>query len=222
MIAIERTAAMHAGELVPVRIDLRSLPPPSACKSSSSSRKVSSEPTLETANGKGGRWSVTSFVDWWGRGRVGRSARASADSSVAAHATPVRMAPQIRLGCARAVLEEEALGHGGVEEEDVHPRAADGEEVLGVPEQLGLILAVGEARGDPLGELLADGVALGGAERDVLGDLHGKGEGGWSERGRIGQGDVRVVELLGPPAKFGGRAISKRRCDPSLNGNMHA
>eukprot|EP00966_Prymnesium_polylepis_P117603 2719048-Prymnesium_polylepis.1 len=45
--AIERTAAMHAGELVPVRIDLRSLPPPSAWRSSSSSRKVSSEPTWE-------------------------------------------------------------------------------------------------------------------------------------------------------------------------------
>eukprot|EP00966_Prymnesium_polylepis_P113235 2618609-Prymnesium_polylepis.1 len=43
MIAIARTAAMHGSELQPVRMDLRSLPPPAACRSSSSCRYASSE-----------------------------------------------------------------------------------------------------------------------------------------------------------------------------------
>jgi len=71
----------------------------------------------------------------------------------------------------RAHLREEALRHGRIEEEDVHPRPADREEVLGVAQQLRLVLAVGQPRLDPLSELLADGIALGPAERAVLGHL---------------------------------------------------
>lgn len=45
MIAMDRTAAMHASEPQPVRIDFLSFPPPSAPRSSSSWRYVSSEPS---------------------------------------------------------------------------------------------------------------------------------------------------------------------------------
>jgi hypothetical protein len=66
----------------------------------------------------------------------------------------------------------EAIDHRRVEEEHVVPPAADGEQVLDVADQLRRqLLRCLELVREPLRKIGANGIALGGEERNVLGHL---------------------------------------------------